>query len=214
MAVTTLQTYQVQPNRVEEFTAVLSETKRLFEANGAVTRALSPVFAGEAVNTISMTNAFTDLGALAAFGETLAQLETPNPVVRALQSDDPPATRLSSSVLDIITPRPQQNLATDRSVGSALAFQINAGRRAEVMEALPRIQDVFEAREGEPRIFTQRWAGSATGLLGIATYYESNAALASSDAMRAASDDRPVQDLIESGALTMVNSLIANMIDL
>jgi hypothetical protein len=214
MAVTTLQTYQVQPNRVEEFTAVLSETKRLFEANGAVTRALAPVFAGEAVNTISMTNAFTDLGVLAAFGETLAQLEAPNPIVRALQSDDPPATRLSGSVLDIITPQPQQNLASDRAVLSGLAFQITTGRREEVMAALPAIQGAIEARGGEPRIFTQRWAGAATGLLGLAVYYESNAALAAADAMRVASDDRPVQDLVESGALTMVNSLIAGMIDL
>lgn len=214
MPVTTLQTYKVAPNRVEEFTAALGETKRLFEANGAVTRALAANFAGEAVDTISMTNAFTDLGALAAFGETLAQLEAPNPVTQALQSDDPPATRLSASVLDIITPRPQQNLASDGRVVNALAFQITAGRRDEVMAALPSIQDTIEARGGEPRIFTQRWAGAATGLLGLAVYYENNAALAAADAIRQASTDRPIEALTTSGALTMVNGLVATMIDL
>jgi len=214
MPVTTLQSYKVAPNRVAEFTAVLSETKRLFEANGAVTRALSATFAGEAVDTISMTNAFTDLGALAAFGDTLAQLEAPNPVLRALQSDDPPATRLSASVLDIVTPRPQENLSSDLTVVSGLVFQITAGRRDEVMAALPGIQDTIEARGGEPRMFTQRWAGAATGLLGLAVYYENNAALAAGDAKRMASDDRPVQKLAEAGALTVVNSLVGSMIDL
>ena len=152
MTVSSVRAFEVAPGRREEFVGVLGDAKRLFEANGSITRAASTFYGGEATGRITSLNAFTDLGAMADFLQKLQQLEAPNPVAAALESDNPPARMIQASVLDDVTPRPHDTLVTERAVATVLGLRATPGQEAALMDGLAKAQDASEARGGEMRV--------------------------------------------------------------
>ncbi len=179
-----------------------------------ITRAASTFYGGEATGRITSLNAFTDLGAMADFLQKLQQLEAPNPVAAALESDNPPARMIQASVLDDVTPRPHDTLVTERAVATVLGLRATPGQEAALMDGLAKAQDASEARGGEMRVGRLRWAGINTGMLLMVVAYESGAQLAAADAARLASSDRPLQALTESGAAQIVTTSLLTRIEL
>ena len=82
------------------------------------------------------------------------------------------------------------------------------------MTALARVQELAEGRGAEIRMSRQRWAGAQTGLITLAAAYAGGAELAAADAQREASDDRPLQTLIQSGRLSIVSSMLVQRLEL
>ena len=76
------------------------------------------------------------------------------------------------------------------------------------------MQELAETRGGELRIGRLRWAGPTTGMLILAAAYESGEQLAAVEAAREAPTDRPLESLMESGALQIVTGALMTRIDL
>jgi hypothetical protein len=214
MTVTSIRAFEVKPGRQEELISVLGDAKRLFEANGSTTRAATTFYGGETTGRITMLNAFNDLTAMSTFLQTIQALEAPNPIAAALAGDDAPATMISASVLNDITPKPQSTLVTERPIANVLAIQTAPGQRDAVVEAMGALQEVAESRGGEVRLGQLQWAGPLTGALILAVSYESGEALAEAQAAREASSDRPLGPLMASGAAQIVNNVLMTRIDL
>ena len=93
-----VRTYKVKPGRQEEFRTALAEQRKLMEATGATTRVWVSTLAGQQSGRVITVAEYENNAALgAATDQLLAQ--TPLPIQKALEGDNPAAESVGLSTL-------------------------------------------------------------------------------------------------------------------
>ncbi|MFQ5472908.1 MAG: NIPSNAP family protein [Dehalococcoidia bacterium] len=104
MAVATIHRFRIKPGRLQEFTKMLAEGRKIHESLGGRIRVWQSTIAGEP-NTISYVIEYDDMTAYAAFGDKLRSDRAWQDVVqKARGSADPSAELIGSSLVTSVEP--------------------------------------------------------------------------------------------------------------
>jgi hypothetical protein len=210
MVATVVTAFRITPGKADEFRQFAGAIQGYLDGFGGHTYFRRTLFGGEAAREVSMITAYADPIARAeATDKVLAEVAN-NPLGKALDGADPPATLLRRSTLNGVGATALVESLPPAKVASIRSFQTSETNRPAAIAAMEASREQAAGLDEQVFNFQILGGGLAAGRLVRTVVSDSMAGLVEAARKRAeAGGPDPLSEAITEGTLTEISAVIS-----